>query len=115
MGFVGPARVWDPTQRFGLACSRAMGDTVYAGPNRSGVIAEPEVTSYRLDQQDKFVIIGSDGLWDRMTSQEAVEVARRFQGDAHLASEQITQVARERWRRTGPMSDDITAVVVNLA
>ena len=43
-GFAGPARVWDPSQRFGLATSRSMGDTVYAGPNRSGVIAEPEVT-----------------------------------------------------------------------
>ena len=42
-GYVGPARVWDPTLRFGLATSRSMGDTVYVGPNRSGVIAEPEV------------------------------------------------------------------------
>ena len=36
-GFAGPARVWDPSQRFGLATSRSMGDNVYAGPNRSGV------------------------------------------------------------------------------
>eukprot|EP00966_Prymnesium_polylepis_P129805 3001739-Prymnesium_polylepis.1 len=45
---------------------------------------------------------------------EAVEIARRAK-DANSASEQITQVARERWRRMGPMADDITAVVVALA
>ena len=75
-GYVGPARVWDPSRRFGLACSRSMGDTVYYGPNRSGVIAEPEVTTHRLDHNDKLVIVGSDGIWDRISSQEAVEIAR---------------------------------------
>ena len=79
-GYVGPARVWDPTRRFGLACSRAMGDTVYYGPNRSGVIAEPEVTSHRLDTNDKLVILGSDGVWDRLSSQEAVDLARGRRG-----------------------------------
>ena len=28
VGYVGPARVWDRSQRYGLACSRSMGDTV---------------------------------------------------------------------------------------
>ena len=169
-GYVGPARVWDPTRRFGLACSRAMGDTVYYGPNRSGVIAEPEVTSHRLDTNDKLVILGSDGVWDRLSSQEAVDLARGCR-DAEQASEKImqvtltmtltltlgcrdaeqasdhaaaararavapyhplltlalalalaltlalglVQVARERWRQHGPVSDDITAVVVSLS
>ena len=45
VGYAGPARVWDPSRRFGLACSRSMGDSAYYGPNRSGVIAEPEVRS----------------------------------------------------------------------
>ena len=30
------------------------------------------------------------------------------------ASDRIAQIARERWRRNGPMQDDITAVVVGL-
>jgi len=113
-GFAGPARVWDPSQRFGLATSRSMGDTVYAGPNRSGVIAEPEVTTHKLDRSDKFVILGSDGVWDRISSQEAVEIARRSK-DATHASEQIAQLARERWHRNGPVADDVTAVVVSLS
>jgi serine/threonine protein phosphatase PrpC len=89
-----------------------MGDTLYYGPNRSGVIAEPEVASYRLDQNDKHIIIGSDGLWDRLSSQEAVEIVRSCPSVEH-ASERLTQLARERWRRHGPVADDITAVVVS--
>jgi len=112
-GFVGPARVWDPSHRFGLACSRSLGDTVYYGPNRSGVIADPEVTTHRLNVNDKFVILGSDGVWDRVSSQEAVDLARGCK-DVEQASERITQVARERWRQCGPGADDITAVVVGL-
>ena len=114
VGFVGPARVWDRTRMFGLATSRSMGDTVYVGPNRSGVIAEPEVTSHRLDANDRYVIFGTDGVWDHVTSQEAVEIARRHP-NPQKASEAIAQCARERWRRNGPMQDDITAVVVGLA
>ena len=57
------------TTRRRARSSRSMGDTVYAGPNRSGVISEPEVTSHKLDRCDKFVILGSDGVWDRMSSQ----------------------------------------------
>ena len=112
-GYVGPARVWDPSRRFGLACARSMGDTMYYGPNRSGVIADPEVTTHRLDAQDKHIIIGSDGIWDRITSQEAVDIVRSCH-DVETASERITQLARDRWRRNGPVADDITAVVVSL-
>merc|ERR1712216_948659 len=91
-----------------------MGDTAYAGPNRSGVIAEPEVTTHDLDCSDRFVILGSDGVWDRVSSQEAMEIAGRCK-DAHGASEQIVQIARDRWLRASPMADDITAVVVSLS
>ena len=71
------------------------------------------MTSHRLDQNDKFVIVGSDGIWDHLSSQEAVEIARGCK-NAEAASERLTQIARERWRRNGPMQDDITAVVLSL-
>ena len=92
------------------SCSRSLGDTKYYGPNRSGVIPEPEVTSHRLDARDKLIVLGSDGVWDRVSSQEAVEIAAGCR-DAESASERIAQVARERWRQHGPMADDVTCVV----
>jgi serine/threonine protein phosphatase PrpC len=167
VGYVGPARVWDRSQRYGLACSRSMGDTVYVS-NRAGVISEPEVSSHRLSKKDQarapsltkhggaprastphppprspshtrargphevltrrqsppparaptrrpcqVIIFGSDGVWDHISSQEAVAIASQAK-TPQAASDRIAQVARERWRRNGPMQDDITAVVVGL-
>ena len=51
-----------------LAVARAIGDrseTPY-------VTAEPEVSREALGKGDQFIILASDGVWDVMTSQEAV-------------------------------------------
>ena len=52
-----------------LSLSRAIGDK-YAKPVVSG---EVEINHYPLlDQSDEFILLASDGLWDVMTSNEAV-------------------------------------------
>jgi pyruvate dehydrogenase phosphatase len=38
------------------------------------VTAKPVVTHRQLDQHDKFIILATDGLWDTMSSEEAVEM-----------------------------------------
>jgi protein phosphatase 2C family protein 2/3 len=39
--------------------------------------AEPEVTQHQLAPNDEFLVLGCDGLWDVISSQRAVEVARQ--------------------------------------
>ena len=34
---------------------------------------EPDVRQVRLTDQDSFVVLASDGLWDVMTDEEAVQ------------------------------------------
>ena len=52
-----------------LSLSRAIGDR-YAKPVVSG---EVEINHYPIiDQSDEFILLASDGLWDVMTSDEAV-------------------------------------------
>jgi serine/threonine protein phosphatase PrpC len=52
-----------------LSLSRAIGDK-YAKPVVSG---EVEINHYPLvDQSDEFILLASDGLWDVMTSDEAI-------------------------------------------
>lgn len=41
------------------------------------VTAKPDVTELALHDDDEFVIVASDGLWDVMDSQEVTKLARR--------------------------------------
>ncbi|KAL0312356.1 UNVERIFIED_CONTAM: putative protein phosphatase 2C 75 [Sesamum radiatum] len=56
-----------------LAMSRAIGDR-YLKPY---VISEPEVTFTRRDQEDEFLILATDGLWDVMTTEMTCRVTRQ--------------------------------------
>jgi protein phosphatase PTC2/3 len=76
-----------------LAVSRAFGDVqlkksrgLRKGPWSSGlqaVIVDPEITSFRpkrqgnLSTDDEFMIIATDGLWDVMSSQQAVDAVKQ--------------------------------------
>jgi serine/threonine protein phosphatase PrpC len=69
---VGPARVWLKNQDLpGLAMSRSLGDAVAASV---GVIAEPEILEFQLTSEDKFIIIGSDGIFEFLSNEEVVKI-----------------------------------------
>lgn len=108
---MGPERVWDNTGRCGLCVSRSLGDLGM----RPFVTAVPEVSERQLDPKDRLLVLGSDGVWDRIGSQEAVNIAAQHRDPATGARE-IANVARQRWHTEtqGQLSDDITAVVVHL-
>ncbi|CAI6005780.1 unnamed protein product [Closterium sp. NIES-65] len=56
-----------------LAMSRAIGDR-YLKPY---VIPEPEVTITQRHPDDELVVLASDGLWDVISNEAAVDIARR--------------------------------------
>uniref|UniRef100_A0A0A9GBV3 protein-serine/threonine phosphatase n=1 Tax=Arundo donax TaxID=35708 RepID=A0A0A9GBV3_ARUDO len=43
----------------------------------SPLIAEPEICWTTITEDDEFLIIGCDGIWDVMTSQHAVSTVRK--------------------------------------
>mmetsp|Transcript_24374 Transcript_24374/g.62871 ORF Transcript_24374/g.62871 Transcript_24374/m.62871 type:complete len:80 (+) Transcript_24374:964-1203(+) len=55
----------------GLAMSRSIGDHV-ATP--IGVVADPELTSHELTPSDEFLILASDGVWEFIDSQTAIDI-----------------------------------------
>lgn len=67
--FYGPKRVWLKHKQVpGLAMTRSIGDMAAASV---GVTAEPEIKVIpNLSQRDKFLVIASDGIWDRLSNQE---------------------------------------------
>ncbi|PHJ14747.1 protein phosphatase 2c domain-containing protein, partial [Cystoisospora suis] len=66
-----------------LNLSRALGDLVYKQdstlpPEKQIVSAVPDVLGiYREYDRDEFLIIGCDGIWELLTSQEIVNYIRR--------------------------------------
>ncbi|KAL9235380.1 hypothetical protein vseg_010142 [Gypsophila vaccaria] len=55
-----------------LAVSRGIGDRQL----KQWVIAEPETRALKISSNDEFLILASDGLWDKVTNQEAVDIIR---------------------------------------
>lgn len=96
-----------------LNVARALGDwhmeglkDVDGGP----LSAEPEFMTTRLTEEDEFLIIGCDGIWDVFRSQNAVDFARRRlqeHNDPALCSKDLVDEALKR--KSG---DNLAAVVV---
>ena len=111
----GPWRVYQDDQCLwpGLAPSRALGD---CDSNSLGVIATPEVTIHTITEDDRFVILASDGLWEFIDSHEAVAIVDAFysQGKpvAEACSHLIATAALAWLQIEGAYRDDISASVV---
>lgn len=99
-----------------LGVTRALGDFHLEGMKEIGenggpLIAEPELKLLTLNNEDEFLIIGSDGIWDVFTSQNAVDFARRRlqeHNDVKLCCKEIVEEAMKR----GAL-DNLTAVMVS--
>jgi protein phosphatase 2C family protein 2/3 len=121
-GFVSPppepglsARVWldaDCTQ-IGLAMARSIGDHAV---KEVGVIAEPVVSFQDITEEDDFVIFATDGVWEFISSEEAVKVvADNMDRGATKACQSLIETAAAQWHEEeGDYRDDITALVVRL-
>jgi len=94
----------------GLAMSRSLGDLVGAS---AGVSAEPDTIERIIDHsQDRFVIVASDGVWEFISSQEAVELIGQYGPDqVQTAAEILCQEAWKRWiDEEENIVDDITCI-----
>ena len=83
-----------------------------------GVTARPEITVFpNLTADDKFIVIASDGLWDRMSNHEIMTIiANQYykQRDPGGAIDYLIKESVDRWQREQGMVDDITIVVAYL-
>ena len=100
-----------------LAVTRALGDWHLDGMKEMGepggpLSAEPELKMITLTKDDEFLIIGSDGIWDFFSNQNAVDFARRkLQQDHNDLRLCCREIVDEAIRRGA--SDNLTAVMVS--
>lgn len=95
---IGPFRVWFKAQDStgpGLAMSRSIGDTQ---AKKIGVIYDPDLFEYTLIDDNKFIIIGTDGLWDNIGNEEAVKLVGEYyemKEKAENAAKALVEKARQ--------------------
>ncbi|KAK4795170.1 hypothetical protein SAY86_013164 [Trapa natans] len=98
-----------------LAVTRALGDWEMKLPvgSDSPLIAEPDIQQAILTEEDEFLIIACDGIWDKMSSQYAVSLVRqalRRHDDPHQCA---AELVADALRLNTP--DNVTAIVVCLS
>lgn len=79
----------------GLAVARSIGDIV---AHEVGVSCDPEVFEKELDADDHFIVIGSDGVWDALSSCEVVGyIFSIMENNKDKAAEMLVNECRNRW------------------
>jgi protein phosphatase PTC2/3 len=114
--------------------SRSIGDLAV---KRVGVIADPAITQHEIDtSEDLFMLLASDGVFEFVSTQEAVDTAQSVLTAAAAAADTscsscssgsssesavsaackaVMELANQRWsERVGIYRDDITCVIIRL-
>jgi len=94
----------------GLAVSRSIGDRKMKDAGQGQIIAVPEYEQMQLSENNHFMIMASDGLWDKVSNEEAVEmVTQALQNKKPLndIAQDLQNAAIEKGSR-----DNITVCVI---
>lgn len=90
----------------GLKLSRSLGDR-----SLDKVVShEPEVNKYKIEQDDQWLVIASDGLWEEVGAQ-VVQYTLQKSANAEEAKKNLLKVAQNV---KGGNYDDVSVVVVEL-
>lgn len=104
-----PPRLWSPNGLYpGTAFTRSIGDSA---AEDIGVIPDPEMTATQLGPQHRFVILASDGVWEFISSQRAVDMVNKHDNPYDAAKALVAQ-AYKLWLQKETRTDDISAVVL---
>lgn len=96
----------------GLSVTRALGDWRLKLPHGSAspLIADPDFQQVLLTEEDEFLIIGCDGIWDVMSSQCAVSLVRRGLRRHDDPQQCARELVAEALRLNTP--DNVTVIVI---
>jgi serine/threonine protein phosphatase PrpC len=96
---------------YAIAVSRALGDKNF----NPCITPEPEITQTTLNALDSFLILACDGVWDVLTSQEAVDVVKAALGNKNTISNDDCKKAAQALVKEALVrntTDNLTVIVV---
>ncbi len=83
----GSPRIWYKNEEYpGLMMSRSLGDRF---SHKLGVIAEPDVRLLTLDATVKYILMGSDGLWEFISFQRALKTFINHKSDLDVCVKKL--------------------------
>ncbi|KAL3906317.1 MAG: hypothetical protein SGPRY_010597 [Prymnesium sp.] len=102
-GQISNGRVWGA-----LIPSRTLGDFPWKdrGPGLSSI---PEISTFEISAEDKYLIMGSDGVFDVLTNRTIAKIAGKMSSAAGKVSNELVKELRKR-----PGTDDVTLLVIQL-
>ena len=112
IGETGPYRVWAEGEDYpGLAMSRSIGDM---DAKKCGVIPNPQIVEYIIDQYTKYMIVASDGIWEFISNEQVMKFCNKFylRNDPVGLCQELSQKSISLWEKNDCAIDDITVAVV---
>ena len=110
----GPFRIWVKGRDYpGIAMSRSIGDKI---AHDIGVISEPEIFCFNINDKCEYLVIGSDGIWQYLENENVSEIIRPFfvEKNAENAVKEIIRKSSLAWIEKDKIADDITVSVIFL-
>ena len=110
--YEGPDRIYAKNKGYpGLIMSRTIGDFE---AKKIGVISDPDIVIKKIDSNVKFVVLGSDGLWDVVKPYDIIRIVRPFfnKGDIDGACQTLMKKATQQWAKEKEERDDITFIII---
>ena len=110
--YEGPNRVYVKGKTYpGLSLTRSIGDLE---GEKIGIISEPDIVVKKMDSTCKYVVLGSDGLWDVIKPYDVRRIVNPFfyRNDPNGACQALLKTAKKNWEKDGYERDDITIIVV---
>ena len=103
-----PPRLWAPgTNGPGTAFTRSIGDAV---AEAIGVTPEPEILQKELKENDEFIVLASDGVWEFLTNQSVADTVVKF-SDPLAACRAVVADSYRLWLQYDERTDDITMIL----
>ena len=91
--------------------SRSLGDLV---AKKIGVIDEPEIKEYEIDEDCLGIVLASDGIWDNLSNERVMEIFMKGfeEGTEKEVAETLESESRKICLDKKENVDDISIVVV---
>jgi serine/threonine protein phosphatase PrpC len=89
--------------------------------HKAGIIPEPQISCHHIGDNDKFLILASDGVFDVMSNQDVVDMLASHATnqtlddiDLQCVCDAIVTEATKRFVDRDEVSDDTSIIIVRL-